>query len=199
MSELIFCFKLIWQFFISNWQGIVAITALALSLWQLLSQRKHDRLSVRPYLSAGYKWHCSSDKGLKSFEVVVVNNGIGPAIIKDCFVEIDGKRIPGIGEINFQNTIRLMFPDYEFKYNYLYLNYGYAMAVNERMKILNVSFLGPKYPSLEYLKQLLTKHVDLKICYDSFYKKQPIFSSLEYMKKTSKNVNNAALGAEVHK
>ena len=104
MCELVCFFKLIWWLFtaihalLANWQGIVAFVALGLALWQFWVLRKHNRLSVRPYLTAGYKADPAdtlSDKGIGSFKVEVINNGIGPAIINDCFIEIDGKKVPG--------------------------------------------------------------------------------------------------------
>jgi len=194
MCELVCFFKLIWWLFIAihifleNWQGIVALVALGLALWQFCVLRKHNRLSVRPYLTAGYNADpadTSLDKGIGAIKVEVINNGIGPAIINDCFIEIDGKKVPGSRELIFLNAIKEMFPNYKTDLKYFYMSYGYAMAANENREIFNVTFLGPEYPSIQYLKEMFEKRADLKIDYECLYKKQLSFSSLEYMKKTS--------------
>lgn len=84
-------------FLTENGEWIVALCALGVSLRALHAQRKHDRLSVHPKLhvtkghtaSAPYKWH------LKNF-------GVGPAVIKEFDVIVDGTRLsfPSMGGLN---------------------------------------------------------------------------------------------------
>ena len=54
---------------------VVAVSALFFSGWQLLTQKRHNKLSVKPYLSFQHEWK----DGVRA--VSLKNVGLGPAII----------------------------------------------------------------------------------------------------------------------
>jgi|GEM_PF-1276769 len=54
---------------------VVAISALFFSGWQLLTQKRHNMLSVKPFLSFRHKWK----GGVRT--VSLKNVGLGPAVI----------------------------------------------------------------------------------------------------------------------
>jgi hypothetical protein len=64
---------------------IIALAAVVVSVWQgrisqkqLEIQREYNRLTVKPYLNFATGWIPSGDE----WEIVLTNEGIGPAIVK---------------------------------------------------------------------------------------------------------------------
>lgn len=66
----------------------VAISALFFSGWQLFTQRRHNKLSVKPYLSFQHKW----EDGVRL--VSLKNVGLGPAIICEHSFKYKNKKVP---------------------------------------------------------------------------------------------------------
>lgn len=66
---------------------IIAITALVFTYCQIQILKKHNRLSVKPHLCINYI--AESEETGQCFELV--NNGIGPAIIKLFTIFVNGK------------------------------------------------------------------------------------------------------------
>jgi hypothetical protein len=67
---------------------VVAISALIFSGWQLLTQKRHNKLSVKPYLSIRHKWK----DGVRT--VSIKNVGLGPAVIFSHEFKYKNKVIP---------------------------------------------------------------------------------------------------------
>ena len=63
---------------------IVAVFALFVTIWDSYQSRKHNRLSVKPFLGIGVDIH-------EKVEFTLSNQGIGPAVIKEFSVYFDGK------------------------------------------------------------------------------------------------------------
>jgi hypothetical protein len=68
---------------------LIAFLALSFTIWQGYLTRKHNRITVKPslfvfndFMSGGH------DKG-----IFIVNNGVGPAIIKEIIVVVDGDSV----------------------------------------------------------------------------------------------------------
>src|SRR3989344_2263262 len=80
-----------WEAIAAIASAIIALCALGLSIWQGYLSRGHNRISVRPHLTMWtHKYH-----GDGLYAADIVNNGIGPAIIKCFSVKLDGKKIEG--------------------------------------------------------------------------------------------------------
>lgn len=68
--------------------SFVAITALIVSVWQGVEMRKHNRLSVKPLLNFTRNYSDRFDLinndtiQTKQYQLIIANNGTGPAIIK---------------------------------------------------------------------------------------------------------------------
>jgi len=67
---------------------VVAISALIFSGWQLLTQKRHNKLSVKPYLSFRHKW----ESGFRT--VSIKNVGLGPAVICSHVFKYKNKSVP---------------------------------------------------------------------------------------------------------
>lgn len=64
---------------------IVALCALIVSVHEGRATREHDRLSVKPYLEIDFDY---TDKGAG---FLLLNEGLGPAVIRSFVVHVDGK------------------------------------------------------------------------------------------------------------
>src|SRR3982751_1653555 len=64
---------------------VVSISAVVVGLYEASLQRAHDRAEVWPHLEI------STFTSSSGASISLVNNGIGPAIIKSVVVTVDGK------------------------------------------------------------------------------------------------------------
>jgi hypothetical protein len=80
-----------WETSISLASAVVAACALGVTVWQGCQNYKHNKLSVRPKLTASESYH-DADKG-RTITFELINSGFGPAIIKDFILVYDGKEV----------------------------------------------------------------------------------------------------------
>ena len=122
---------------ISLSSALIALSAFGISIWQGYIARKHNILSVRPYLEFVFRV-----KPDTPFTIEIKNNGFGPAIIKGITAKINDEEIPLHTLSNFKQLIAKIFPD-EAKVHY---NFGIhdpdsMLAAGETLKILEVKFV----------------------------------------------------------
>ena len=155
-----------------NWQMITGITgvivascAIIISIWQGMVNRKHNRMSVRPHLTT---WR-QIDPSNGYYQVDLINNGIGPALIEKFCVKVDGKVLPGAELEVIETAMKILFPNNAYTLGKAYVGKGYAMAPKERCTIVSVQFLEKPGPSIETVEHALLRRADLEITYTSFY------------------------------
>jgi hypothetical protein len=68
-------------------RAIIALLALFMAIWSIVSTRKHNKLTVRPHL---YEY-IQGDAINYKCGFYIVNKGLGPAIIKSCKFQLDGE------------------------------------------------------------------------------------------------------------
>lgn len=68
---------------------VVAIVALGVALWEGKISRRHNRLSVMPLLTIRH--HLGGSQ--RFLGLSVANDGLGPALITACTLEVDGRVI----------------------------------------------------------------------------------------------------------
>ena len=76
------------EFIIATASIAIALSALAVAIWQGILMRRHNRLSLRPHLM----FRQMMSEANPQFSLELLNNGIGPAIIKGFQVLLDGER-----------------------------------------------------------------------------------------------------------
>ena len=103
--------KLDWQVLVGISTTIIALCALLFTIWQGIQVRKHNRLSCRPHLTT---WtHSEEEKG--QYSVELINNGLGPALIEQFLVKVDGKVVPGEGTEPVEKALEILFPNFHYK------------------------------------------------------------------------------------
>lgn len=172
MCLLIKFIELNWQFITGISTTVIALCALAFSIWQGIQTRKHNKLSVRPHFTIWTK----SDVLKGFFAIELTNNGIGPALIEKFLVTIDSKVISGQGTEPIEKGFRMIFPDLQYTFRYGSFSKGYSIAAKDKFTIANIQFSEP-YPSPEFLKLAYTR-LNFQITYKSFYEEHFIFNSL---------------------
>ncbi len=71
---------------------VIAFCALGATIWQVYTTRKHNKLSVRPWLETKLSGRKVSTYRAK-VEIKLTNHGIGPAIIKNFVPLWDGEEV----------------------------------------------------------------------------------------------------------
>lgn len=164
-----------------NWEIItgmssvfIALCAFFFSIWQGIQARRHNRLSFRPHLATSD--YSDTSKGVYSIELN--NNGLGPAVITDFILYVDGRRMSGDGAKPIEKALKILFQDYPYRSQHTGLGDGYVMAAKDKCNILAIKFIGPLIPSEEFVEHAFNRG-DIEILYKSFYEEKFHFSTLK--------------------
>ncbi len=163
---------LLLKFIELNWQGIIALLALGFSIWQGWQIRIHNKLSVRPHLTT---WiNTDAEKGYYTIELI--NNGIGPALVEEFLLKVDGKIISGQGSEPIEKVLKIILPNLKYTSLHGYVSRGYSMTAKEKIIIVAIQFLKQHFPPLEFMNDAFNR-ASLDIYYKSFYKEPFHFHS----------------------
>ena len=169
-----FC-EWLWDFLGANFEAIIAFCALSLTVCQLAISRRHNRISVRPFLVANSSTVESDGKFF--YEYSICNAGIGPACIKSFEVKHNNRILnnkPTVLEQQLESII-------SFKLSHIStFNIDYVLEPKREKLLLrfDVSSLNDK----NIIKDIMEKSLDslhLVIEYESFYGDQFTFDTRE--------------------
>jgi hypothetical protein len=154
---------------------IIALLAFFATFWQAYISRRHNRLSVIPNLTT---WtHQDDHEDGHHLSVDLLNNGVGPANIKEFKVYVDGVQIAADEEDLIEQALRALFSEYKF--DLLHSSYflpDYMMGAGEKRVLLHILFDRQSSPSREIVNQLMSK-ARLKIVYESIYQETKDFDT----------------------
>ena len=158
------CINCFWNWLSNNASNVIAICALGTTFYQAHLTRNHNRLSVKPHLTT---WHESMSDGQEVFEII--NNGVGPALIKEFKIFVDGQEVTGEGVDIVSNCLKIIFSAYKLSIiNSGYLGNGYVMSAKEHRTLITFAFEENNEPSdAEF--EFLTNRVRLLVKYESIY------------------------------
>jgi len=142
---------------------IIAVSALGLSIWQGLVTRRHNIVSLRPQLTTWFK-ELYSD-GI--FELSVINNGVGPALIDSFDVLLDDKKLDGGRTEPMRVALELLFKGYEFSTEQGFIGPSYSMSSNEEHSLAKVIFTK-RWPTKEQMNALILR-LNIIVKYHSLY------------------------------
>ncbi|MFK5893642.1 MAG: hypothetical protein QM504_10520 [Pseudomonadota bacterium] len=89
--------------FIAIFAGIIALIALCVSLWQGFVSRKHNQLSVKPYISTQ-----SNKISGQNISCEITNHGVGPAFITSVTITCNNQIYPLNNYTDFINIFNLL-------------------------------------------------------------------------------------------
>lgn len=170
-----------WQVLTGISSTVIALCALAFSIWQGIKDRTHNKLSFRPHLTTGT--HTNVNKGFYAIELI--NNGLGPALIEGFLFKVDGKVISGEGTEPIEKALKIIFPGLNYQSHHVYLAKGYSMAAKEKCTLVAVQFTQQPFPSSEFVEHAFNRG-DIEIDYKSFYEETFHLSTKE--EKSNKQI-----------
>jgi hypothetical protein len=120
------------QFIVEASIAVIALAALGVAVWEGWENRKHNRLSVKPYscFYVGLPPSLHEPPGL-----TLKNNGAGPAIITHFEILVDGVPIEGTGFSKWKRALELvgLSPDWVYC---RYPEAGTSLAAGESLALL---------------------------------------------------------------
>lgn len=153
-----------WEAIAGIASAVIALCALALTLWQAAVTRSHNKLSVKPHLAT---WS-HTDEANNRYQIDLMNNGIGPALIKSFAIQVDGQTISGEGAEPMEKALKILFPQCIYHSRQAYLASGYMMSEKESRPLVIIQFFDSQLPKPEEVDRA-TKRVRLIIDYESIY------------------------------
>lgn len=117
--------------------AVIAACALGVTIWQGRQNYKHNKLSVRPFLST-MEYH-TEDGNIGQITFALINCGIGPAIIKN-FVLLDGdEEVSRNNRKTYDDFIAQKFDGFTDVFCGSYVP-GAAMQAGEKMILLTFRY-----------------------------------------------------------
>jgi hypothetical protein len=77
------------------------------------------------------------DAGKRFYAVDLINNGLGPALIEDFTIKVDGKIIHGERSEPVEKALKILFPNHHYNSYHSFLAKGYSMASKDKCNIPN--------------------------------------------------------------
>lgn len=133
----------------------ISISTLFVYIYQSNLMKTQQKMSVWPHLTFGPSW------GDDDLSLNLINKGIGPALIHEVHLALDGERLGGIQQIMDA------LPDSLFRtFSYSSLWGGQVIMASEQITFLRVTEAG----ATQYLRNALESgRLRMEICYCSVY------------------------------
>jgi len=143
---------------IGLWIGIVAVViniiTVSVYMFQAHIMQTQQHASAWPYL----EWLPSFNE--ETYYIEITNNGIGPAIIKNVAIELDGKKFSTIDSLFVELVGTSYFPHYSSTVQNRVMPPGKSIRL---FQINNEKWVGTVYSEIR-------KHeFKMSICYESIY------------------------------
>lgn len=156
---------------------IIAIVTVIVSIWQGIVMRKHNRLSVTPHIRIDGEFNMNPDKDNK---YILINSGIGPAVIMSIQIIIDGKILPEEGFSMFRSVFKLLNLVYDEATTWL-PNKNDIIAPGEKFDMISICY-GKNYVTTKEAIQNAIQRMGFVIKYKSIYGQE---FSTQYETKSS--------------
>ncbi len=137
---------------------LISLLALGITFWQLSVQRKHNKMSVKPYLVINRILSDVSNK----MTIELTNAGLGPAFIKDITVYLNNEPF-NISSIDSWKEILIRSGINTTTVKGMMLN-KYAISARDTVNIVQAGTSN----SLKEIMECIHR-IDIKIRYESFY------------------------------
>ncbi|MET8404044.1 hypothetical protein [Streptomyces sp900116325] len=137
---------------------VIAVASLAVSVYQTHAMRQHNRHSVRPVLQLHRGWPPGGRAGIR-----LINSGLGPAVIVDSTLTVDGEVI-GIWNEGSVNSLRRGLAVHPSAVTF---NEGEVIATDYEQYLFSVASYDLQ--SHAEIEDLINRRLTLKIRYESLY------------------------------
>jgi len=164
----------IWEILGNNAAEVIALCALVFTAYQAYTTRRHNKLSVKPHLTTFVTGDRSADKF--SFSAKLMNNGLGPAIIKSYQIYVDGKLSEIKSSKQAEDALKELLHDKKvITTSATFLGKDYAMPAKESKDLMAASFMLERDDELREIASRLK--FDWVIEYESIYGGKDVLDS----------------------
>lgn len=144
----------------------IALCALGVSIWQAVLMRRHNILSLKPHLEV----HVSTIN--ESYDISIINNGFGPAIINKIYVKLGNSSQDIKCESDYKALVGLFVKNGNLEdYSYLALDDNSAVSSGQKITILSVPIKNNKQEILNKFDESIRKS-EIHVEYTSLYEEQ---------------------------
>lgn len=144
---------------------LIALLALVVSFLQFTAGRKHNKLSVRPFVIP----HIERDNN--TILIYLRNDGLGPALVKRFYLKLGNTEI--VNPINDPYKNCFLFGGRKitnFEYEYYVPTVNSTITVNDKLQLLKVTFEKVE----DDLLDLVEEQFSFCITYTSMYEDKVI-------------------------
>jgi hypothetical protein len=163
---------------------LISLISLAISIKALFATKDHNRLSVRPYINIIHEKSASYEKQQQTLvgtlTIVLINNGIGPAIVESLDLFVDGQRIMARDDQKWEYALKKLFPvdradptPEHFGFGVFNLSKGYCIPARERITLFSIKFTM----NMSQITQEALDRSQIVLVYKSFYKMSYTYDS----------------------
>lgn len=165
----------LFHFLDTHWEATVALCALVLTIWTILMQRKHNKLSLRPLLSFAAEQDAQNNRVIIHHRLR--NGGVGPAVIQDFEVYYKGALID---KNNYTKALPKMseaLGDFAEHCNTKFgcVRKNIFLAANEEKTIIYIDYPLDVYTHKHSFVTSLVEDFCFKIKYKSIYEESFLY------------------------
>lgn len=160
--------KLLFEWIGRHAAEIIALCAMGFTAYQVIVQRKHNILSVKPHITT-FK-NRNRNQNSAQLQIVIMNNGLGPAFINKFQIYLAGQ--PHEAKAAVASVLKGL----QVNTSITTLGDDYAMPAGETRNLLSVSFPCKSEEELEAVAEKLNI-LDLELHYSSAYGKKFVYDS----------------------
>ena len=135
---------------------VAAIAAVLVAAYEARINREYQRISVWPRIQQS-----NSFAGADTYQRIVSNVGVGPALIRSVQVNVDG-----VARRNWSDVIHALIGKPAPGHIYSALHAGYVVLPNKDMTVLKIP---PGEDAQKFWEQTQTPRLSIRICYSSLF------------------------------
>lgn len=156
----------IWKVVGDNAAEIIALCALFYTAFQAHATRKHNKLSVKPHITTFS--HNYMSPGQVELTSELMNNGLGPAVIKSYKIFQDEIELEIQNSAQVGEKLKEILSGKTFDHTATIINHGYQVPAGEQRVIFSVTFPINESQTIEDFQEKL-EGLSITIEYESIY------------------------------
>jgi len=178
--------EILYEFTNEYWQGLIALLALALTIYQGWTTRLHNQYSVRPSLAHEMGWSPLEPDGESTFLLSLKNNGLGPAMIYFIFFKYEGELIEVYTPSGLQKYGIKKFENMNVGVSVHGLLRGYYLKSGEERKLLTVDIGKSSTDKIDVIEKIASNfgfYVEYRDMYGKVFTYQTGNTKLSWKKR----------------
>lgn len=162
-----------WTFLSDHWEGITALgsmvvgaCALVFTIYQWRDARRHNRISLRPFINKGNRTETWPDRARMA--ISLTNNGLGPAVIKTFQIFYKGTTLAEPFAKKLETVMKGVIADGKCSSGALDFRPGHIMPPGSTEELAWVSFSKAEGDDVDRVRRAIDCF-DMLLEYESMY------------------------------